>query len=171
MPLADCLRPFNQSDRHKVQPLINELRQAVGDDHLLGIQTELFEVLVKIVGNLPLSSGSGYFWPGSYIDFSLKLSSIALNLLRQRIQFFTMPLAQKEFETQLLKLLVPTICFFFNLRITAMTFCVSAENGDEFRFEVPYEDWFKEHEGQELTLYHNVDPDPEAAAGNTIVSS
>ena len=93
MPLADCLRPFNQSDRHKVQPLINELRQAVGDDHLLGIQTELFEVLVKIVGNLPLSSGSGYFWPGSYIDFSLKLSSIALNLLRQRIQFFTMPLA------------------------------------------------------------------------------
>ena len=166
MPLADCLRPFNQSDRHKVQPLINELRQAVGDDHLLGIQTELFEVLVKIVGNLPLSSGSGYFWPRSYIDFSLKLSSIALNLLRQRIQFFTMPLAQKEFETQLLKLLVPTICFFFNLRITAMTFCVSAENGDEFRFEVPYEDWFKEHEGQELTLYHNVDPDPEAAAGN-----
>lgn len=166
MPLADCLRPFNQSDRHKVQPLVDELRQAVGDDHLLGIQTELFEVLVKIVGNLPLSSGSGYFWPGSYIDFSLKLSSIALNLLRQRIQFFTMPLAQKEFETQLLKLLVPTICFFFNLRITAMTFCVAAENGDEFRFEVPYEDWFKEHEGQELTLYHNVDPDPEAAAGN-----
>lgn len=166
MPLADCLRPFNRSDRHKVQPLINELRQAVGDDHLLGIQTELFEVLVKIVGNLPLSSGSGYFWPGSYIDFSLKLSSIALNLLRQHIQFFTMPLAQKEFETQLLKLLVPTICFFFNLRITAMTFCVAAENGDEFRFEVPYKDWFKEHEGQELTLYHNVDPDPEAASGN-----
>ena len=166
MPLADCLRPFNQSDRHKVQPLINELRQAVGDDHLLGIQTELFEVLVKIVGNLPLSSSSGYFWPGSYIDFSLKLSSIALNLLRQRIQFFTMPLAQKEFETQLLKLLVPTICFFFNLRITAMTFCVAAENGDEFRFEVPYEYWCKEREGQELTLYHNVDPDPEAAAGN-----
>lgn len=166
MPLADCLRPFNQSDRHKVQPLINELRQAVGDDHLLGIQTELFHVLVKIVGNFPLSSGSGYFWPGSYIDFSLKLSCIALSLLRQRIQFFTMPLAQKEFETQLLKLLVLTICFFFNLRITAMTFCVAAENGDEFRFEVPYEDWFKEHEGQELTLYHNVDPDPEAAAGN-----
>lgn len=166
MPLADCLRPFNQSDRHKVQPLINELRQAVGDDHLLGIQTELFDVLVKIVGNFPLSSGSGYFWPGSYIDFSLKLSRIALNLLRQRIQFFTMPLAQKEFETRLLKLLVLTICFFFNLRITAMTFCVAAENGDEFRFEVPYEDWFKEHEGQELTLYHNVDPDPEAAAGN-----
>ena len=166
MPLADCLRPFNQSDRHKVQPLINELRQAVGDDHLLGIQTELFDVLVKIVGNFPLSSGSGYFWPGSYIDFSLKLSCIALNLLRQRIQFFTMPLAQKEFETQLLKLLVPTICFFFNLRITAMTFCVAAENGDEFRFEVPYEDWFKEHEGQELTLYHNVDPDPEDASGN-----
>ena len=166
MPLADCLRPFNQSDRHKVQPLINELRQAVGDDHLLGIQTGLFDVLVKIVGNFPLSSGSGYFWPGSYIDFSLKLSCIALNLLRQRIQFFTMPLAQKEFETQLLKLLVLTICFFFNLRITAMTFCVAAENGDEFRFEVPYEDWFKEHEGQELTLYHNVDPDPEAAAGN-----
>lgn len=166
MPLADCLRPFNQSDRHKVQPLINELRQAVGDDHLLGIQTELFDVLVKIVGNFPLSSGSGYFCPGSYIDFSLKLSRIALNLLRQRIQFFTMPLAQKEFETRLLKLLVLTICFFFNLRITAMTFCVAAENGDEFRFEVPYEDWFKEHEGQELTLYHNVDPDPEAAAGN-----
>lgn len=166
MPLADCLRPFNQSDRHKVQPLINELRQAVGDDHLLEIQTELFELLVKIVGNFPLSSGSGYFWPGSYIDFSLKLSCIALNLLRQRIQFFTMPLAQKEFETQLLKLLVLTICFFFNLRITAMTFCVAAENGDEFRFEVPYEDWFKEHEGQKLTLYHNVDPDPEAAAGN-----
>lgn len=166
MPLADCLRPFNQSDRRKVQPLINELRQAVGDDHLLGIQTELFEVLVKIAGNFPLSSGSGYFWPGSYIDFSLKLSRIALNLLRQRIQFFTMPLAQKEFETQLLKLLVLTICFFFNLRITAMTFCMAAENGDEFRFEVPYEDWFKEHEGQELTLYHNVDPDPEAAAGN-----
>lgn len=166
MPLADCLRPFNQSDRHKVQPLINELRQAVGDDHLLEIQTELFDVLVKIVGNFPLSSGSGYFWLGSYIDFSLKLSCIALNLLRQRIQFFTMPLAQKEFETQLLKLLVLTICFFFNLRITAMMFCVAAENGDEFRFEVPYEDWFKEHEGQELTLYHNVDPDPEAAAGN-----
>ena len=138
MPLADCLRPFNQSDRHKVQPLINELRQAVVDDHLLGIQTELFDVLVKIVGNFPLSSGSGYFWPGSYIDFSLKLSCIALNLLRQRIQFFTMPLAQKEFETQLLKLLVLTICFFLNLRITAMTFCVAAENGDEFRFEVPY---------------------------------
>lgn len=166
LPLADCLRPFNQSDRHNVQPLINELRQALGDDHLLGIQTELFEVLVKIVGNLPLSSGSGYFWPGSYIDFSLKLSRIALNLLRQRIQFFTMPLAQKEFETQLLKLFVLIICFFLNLRITAMMFCVAAENGDEFRFEVPYEDWFKEHEGQELTLYHNVDPDPEAAAGN-----
>ena len=166
MPLADCLRPFNQSDRHNVQPLINELRQAVGDDHLLAIQTELFEVLVKIVGNFPLSSGSGYFWPGSYIDFSLKLSRTALNLLRQRIQFFTMPLAQKEFETQLLKLFVLIICFFLNLRITAMTFCVAAENGDEFRFEVPYEDWFKEHEGQELTLYHNVDPDPEAAAGN-----
>lgn len=166
MPLADCLRPFNQSDRHKVQPLINELRQAVGDDHLLAIQTELFEVLVKIVGNFPLSSGSGYFWPGSYIDFSLKLSRTALNLLRQRIQFFTMPLAQKEFETQLLKLFVLIICFFLNLRITAMTFCVIAENGDEFRFEVPYEDWFKEHEGQELTLYYNVDPDPEAAAGN-----
>lgn len=166
LSLADCLRPFNQSDRHNVQPLINELRQAVGDDHLLAIQTELFEVLVKIVGNFPLSSGSGYFWPGSYIDFSLRLSRIALNLLRQRIQFFTMPLAQKEFETQLLKLFVLIICFFLNLRITAMTFCVIAENGDEFRFEVPYEDWFKEHEGQELTLYHNVDPDPEAAAGN-----
>ncbi|WP_370826057.1 hypothetical protein [Parasutterella excrementihominis] len=166
LPLADCLRPFNQSDRYKVQPLINELRQAVGDDHLLAIQTELFEVLVKIVGNFPLSSGSGYFWPGSYIDFSLKLTRTALNLLRQRIQFFTMPLAQKEFETQLLKLFVLIICFFINLRITAMTFCVAAENGDEFRFEVPYEDWFKEHEGQELTLYYNVDPDPEAAAGN-----
>ena len=166
MPLTDCLRPFNQSDRHKVQPLINDLSQAVGDDHLLAIQTELFEVLVKIAGNFPLSSGSGYFWPGSYIDFSLKLSRIALNLLRQRIQFFTLPLAQKEFETQLLKLLVLTICFFLNLRITAMTFCVAAENGDEFRFEVPYEDWFKEHKGQELALYHNVDPDPEAAAGN-----
>lgn len=166
LPLADCLRPFNQSDRYKVQPLINELRQAVGDDHLLAIQTELFEVLVKIVGNFPLSSGSGYFWPGSYIDFSLKLTRTALNLLRQRIQFFTMPLAQKEFETQLLKLFVLIICFFINLRITAMTFCVAAENGDEFRFEVPYEDWFKEHEGQELTLYYNVDPEPEAAAGN-----
>lgn len=166
LPIADCLRPFNQSDRHNVQPLINELRQAVGDDHLLEIQTELFEVLVKIVGNFPLSSGSGYFWPGSYIDFSLKLSRTALNLLRQRIQFFTMPLAQKEFETQLLKLFVLIICFFLNLRITAMTFCVAAENGDEFRFEVPYEDWFKEHEGQELTLYYNVDPDPDASAGN-----
>lgn len=166
LPLVDCLRPFNEIDRHNVQPLIDELRQAVGDDHLLTILNELFVVLTKIVGNLPLSSSPGYFWPGSYIDFSLKLSSIALNLLRQRIQFFTMPLAQKEFETQLLKLLVPTICFFFNLRITAMTFCVAAENGDEFRFEVPYEDWFKEREGQELTLYHNVDPDPEAAAGN-----
>lgn len=166
LPVADCLRPFDEIDRHNVQPLINELRQAVGDDHLLGIQTELFEILVKLVGNFPLSSGSGYFWPGSYIDFSLKLSRVALNLLRQRIQFFTMPLAQKEFETQLLKLFVLIICFFLNLRITAMTFCVIAENGDEFRFEVPYEDWFKEHEGQELTLYYNVDPDPEAAAGN-----
>ena len=166
LSLVDCLRPFNVIDRHNVQPLIVELRQAVGDDHLLAIQNELFEVLVKIVGNLPLSSSPGYFWPGSYIDFSLKLSRIALNLLRQRIQFFSMPLAQKEFETQLLKLLVLTICLFLNLRITAMTFCVVAENGDEFRFEVPYEDWFKEHEGQELTLYHNVDPDPEAASGN-----
>lgn len=166
LPLVDCLRPFNEIDRHNVQPLIDELRQAVGDDHLLAIQNELFDVLVKIVGNLPLSSSPGYFWPGSYIDFSLKLSRIALNLLRQRIQFFTMPLAQKEFETQLLKLLVLTICLFLNLRLTAMTFCVVAENGDEFRFEVPYEDWFREHEGQELTLYHNVDPDPEAASGN-----
>ena len=78
MPLANCLRPFNQSDRLKLQPLINELSQAVGDDHLLGIQTELFEVLVKIVGNLPLSSGSGYFWPGSYNDFSLKLAALRL---------------------------------------------------------------------------------------------
>lgn len=165
-PLVDCLRPFNEIDRHNVQPLIDELRQAVGDDHLLGIQNELFDVLVKIVGNLPLSSSPGYFWPGSYIEFSLKLSRIALNLLRQRIQFFTMPLAQKEFETQTLKPFVLCTCFFLNLRITAMTFCVAAENGDEFRFEVPYEDWFKEHEGQELTLYHNVDPDPEAASGN-----
>lgn len=166
LPLVDCLRPFNEIDRHNVQPLIDELRQAVGDDHLLNILNELFDVLAKIVGNLPLSSSPGYFRPGSYIDFSLRLSRIALNLLRQRIQFFTMPLAQKEFETQLLKLLVLTICLFLNLRITAMTFCVVAENGDEFRFEVPYEDWFKEHEGQELTLYHNVDPDPEAASGN-----
>lgn len=166
MPLADCLRPFNEIDRHNVQPLIDELRQAAGDDHLLGIQNELFDVLVKIVGNLPLSSSPGYFWPGSYIEFSLKLSRIALNLLRQRIQFFTMPLAQKEFETQTLKPFVLCTCFFLNLRITAMTFCVAAENGDEFRFEVPYEDWFEEHEGQELTLYHNVDPDPEAASGN-----
>jgi len=166
LSLVDCLRPFNEIDRHNVQPLIDELRQAIGDDHLLAIQNELFEVLVKIVGNLPLSSSPGYFWPGSYIDFSLRLSRIALNLLRQRIQFFTMPLAQKEFETQLLKLLVLTICLFLNLRITAMTFCVVAENGDEFRFEVPYEDWFREHEGQELTLYHNIDPDSEAASGN-----
>lgn len=166
LPLVDCLRPFNEIDRHNVQPLIDELRQSVGDDHLLNILNELFDVLAKIVGNLPLSSSPGYFRPGSYIDFSLRLSRIALNLLRQRIQFFTMPLAQKEFETQLLKLLVLTICLFLNLRITAMTFCVVAENGDEFRFEVPYEDWFREHEGQELTLYHNVDPDPEAASGN-----
>lgn len=166
LPLVDCLRPFNEIDRHNVQPLTDELRQAVGDDHLLGIQNELFDVLVRIVGNLPLSSSPGYFWPGSYIDFSLKLSRIALNLLRQRIQFFTMPLAQKEFETQTLKPFVLCTCFFLNLRITAMTFMVAAENGDEFRFEVPYEDWFKEHEGQELTLYHNVDPDPEAASGN-----
>lgn len=63
-----------------------------------------------------------------------------------------MPLAQKEFETQLLKLLVLTICLFLNLRIIAMTFCVVAENGDEFRFGVPYKDWFKEHEWPELTL-------------------
>lgn len=77
-----------------------------------------------------------------------------------------MPLAQKEFEIQLLKLLALTICLFLNLCITAMTFCVVAENGDEFRFEVPFEDWFREHEGEELTLYHNVDPDPEAASGN-----
>lgn len=166
MPLVDCLRPFNEIDRHNVQPLIDELRQAVGDDHLLAVQNELFDVLVKIIGNLPLSSTPGYFWPGSYIDFSLRLSRIALNLLRQRIQFFTMPLAQKEFETQTLKPFVLSLCFFLNLRITAMTFSVQAENGDEFRFEVPYEDWFWEHEGQELTLYHNVDPDPDAASGN-----
>ena len=108
---------------------------------------------------------------GKLHRFLFKVKPHALNLLRQRIQFFTMPLAQKEFETQLLKLLVLTICFFLNLRITAMTFCVAAENGDEFRFEVPYEDWFKEHEGQELTLYYNVDPDPEAAAGTSIASS
>lgn len=82
-----------------------------------------------------------------------------------------MPLAQKEFETQLLKLFVLIICFFLNLRITAMTFCVIAENGDEFRFEVPYEDWFKEHEGQELTLYHNVDPILKLQPATSIVSS
>lgn len=94
--LVDCLRPFEEIDRHNVQPLIDKLRQAVGDDHLLAIQNELFDVLAKIVRNLPLSSSPGYFWPGSYIDFSLRLRRIALNLLRQRIAFFTMPLAQKN---------------------------------------------------------------------------
>ena len=166
VPVSDFLSPFRDSDRKALLPLINQLRQAIGDDHLFAIQNELFEVLTKIVGNLPLNSAPGYFYPGSYNEYSLKLSIIVLNLLRQRIQFFTMPLDQKEFETQTLKLFCLVLCFFLNLRITAMTFSVVAENGDEYRFEVPYEQWLKEHEGQALRLYHNVEPEAEASGGN-----
>lgn len=166
VPVSDFLSPFSDSDRKALLPLTNHLRQAIGDDHLFAIQNELFEVLTRIVGNLPLNSAPGYFYPGSYNEYSLKLSIIVLNLLRQRIQFFTMPLDQKEFETQLLKLFCLILCFFLNLRITAMTFSVVAENGDEYRFEVPYEQWFKEHEGQALRLYHNIDPEAEASGGN-----
>lgn len=166
VPLADCLRTFNESDRAELLPLINQLRQAIGDDHLLLIQNELLDILTKIVGNLPLSSSPGYFYPRSYIRYSLRLSIVTLNLLRQRVQFFTMPLAQKEFETQTLKLFCLTVGLFINLRIAAMTFSVAAENGDEFRFEVSYDQWCKEHEGQELRLYHNVEPNSDAAAAN-----
>lgn len=166
VPVSDFLSPFSNSDRKALLPLTNQLREAIGDDHLFEIQNELFEVLTKIVGNLPLNSAPGYFYPGSYNEYSLKLSIIVVNLLRQRIQFFTMPLDQKEFETQLLKLFCLILCFFLNLRITAMTFSVVAENGDEYRFEVPYEQWFKEHEGQALRLYHNIDPEAEASGGN-----
>ena len=166
VPLADCLRTFNESDRTELLPLINQLRQAIGDDHLLSIQNELLDILTKIVGNLPLSSSPGYFYPRSYIRYSLRLSIVTLNLLRQRVQFFTMPLAQKEFETQTLKLFCLTVGLFINLRITAMTFSVAAENGDEFRFEVTYDQWYKEHVGQELRLYHNVEPNSDAAAAN-----
>ena len=166
VPVSDFLSPFSDSDRKALLPLTNQLRQAIGDDHLYAIQNDLFEVVTRIVGNLPLNSAPGYFYPGSYNEYSLKLSIIVLNLLRQRIQFFTMPLDQKEFETQLLKLFCLILCFFLNLRITAMTFSVVAENGDEYRFEVPYEQWFKEHEGQALRLYHNIDPEAEASGGN-----
>lgn len=166
VPVSDFLSPFCDSDRKALLPLTNQLRQAIGDDLLFAIQNELFEVLTRIVGNLPLNSAPGYFYPGSYNEYSLKLSIIVLNLLRQRIQFFTMPLDQKEFETQLLKLFCLILCFFLNLRITAMTFSVVAENGDEYRFEVPYEQWFKEHEGQALRLYHNIDPEADASGGN-----
>lgn len=166
VPLADCLRTFNESDRAELLPLINQLRQAVGDDYLLSIQNELLDILAKIVGNLPLSSSPGYFYPRSYIQYSLRLSIVTLNLLRQRVQFFTMPLDQKEFETQTLKLFCLTVGLFINLRIAAMTFSVAADNGDEFRFEVPYDQWCKEHEGQELRLYHNVEPNSDAAAAN-----
>lgn len=166
VPVSDFLSPFSDSDRKALLPLTNQLRQAIGDDHLYAIQNDLFEVLTRIVGNLPLNSAPGYFYPGSYNEYSLKLSIIVLNLLRQRIQFFTMPLDQKEFETQLLKLFCLILCFFLNLRITAMTFSVVAENGDEYRFEVPYEQWFKEHEGQALRLYHNIDPEADASGGN-----
>lgn len=166
VPVSDFLSPFCDSDRKALLPLTNQLRQAIGDDQLFEIQNELFEVLTKIVGNLPLNSAPGYFYPGSYNEYSLKLSIIVLNLLRQRIQFFTMPLDQKEFETQLLKLFCLILCFFLNLRITAMTFSVVAENGDEYRFEVPYEQWFKEHKGQALRLYHNIDPEADASGGN-----
>lgn len=166
VPVSDFLSPFSDSDRKALLPLTNQLRQAIGDDHLFAIQNELFEVLTKIVGNLPLNSAPVYFYPGSYNEYSLKLSIIVLNLLRQRIQFFTMPLDQKEFETQLLKLFCLILCFFLNLRITAMTFSIVAENGDEYRFEVPYAQWFKEHEGQALRLYHNIDPEAEASGGN-----
>lgn len=31
MPIVDCLKPFNQFDRHYVQSLIEELTQAIGD--------------------------------------------------------------------------------------------------------------------------------------------
>lgn len=31
MPIVDCLKPFNQFDRHYVQALIEELTQAIGD--------------------------------------------------------------------------------------------------------------------------------------------
>ena len=136
LPLADCLRTFNEFDRTELLPLINQLRQAIGDDHLLSIQNELLDILTKIVGNLPLSSSPGYSYPRSYIRYSLRLSITTLNLLRQRVQFFTMPLAQKEFETQTLKLFCLTVGLFINLRVAAMTFSVAAENGDEFRFEV-----------------------------------
>lgn len=166
VPVSDFLSPFSDSDRKALLPLANQLRQAIGDDHLFAIQNELFEVLTRIVGNLPLNSAPGYFYPGSYNEYSLKLSIIVLNLLRQRIQFFTMPLDQKEFETQLLKLFCLILCFFLNLRIMAMTFSVVAENGDEYRFEVPYAQWFKEHEGQALRLYHNIDPEADASGGN-----
>ena len=47
-----------------------------------------------------------------------------------------------------------------------MTFCVVTQIGDEFRFEMPCKDWFKEHEWQELTLWHNVDAESDAAGGN-----
>lgn len=166
IPLSDCLRTFNESDRAELLPLINQLRQAIGDDHLLSIQNELLDILTKIVGNLPLSSSPGYFYPRSYIRYSLKLSIVTLNLLRQRVQFFTMPLAQKEFETQTLKLFCLTVGLFINLRVAAMTFSVAADNGDEFRFEVPYDQWCKEHEGQEIRLYHNVETNSDAAAAN-----
>lgn len=166
VPLADCLRTFNESDRTELLPLINQLRQAIGDDHLLSIQNELLDILTKIVGNLPLSSSPGYFYPRSYIRYSLRLSIVTLNLLRQRVQFFTMPLAQKEFETQTLKLFCLTVGLFINLRIAAMTFSVAADNGDEYRFEIPYDQWCKEHEGQELRFYHNVEPNSDAAAAN-----
>ena len=166
LPLADCLRTFNEFDRTELLPLINQLRQAIGDDHLLSIQNELLDILTKIVGNLPLSSSPGYSYPRSYIRYSLRLSITTLNLLRQRVQFFTMPLAQKEFEMQTLKLFCLTVGLFINLRVAAMTFSVAAENGDEFRFEVSYDQWCKEHEGQELRLYHNVEPNSDAAAAN-----
>ena len=39
LTLVDCLRLFNEIDRHNVKPLIDELRQTVGDNHLLAIQT------------------------------------------------------------------------------------------------------------------------------------
>lgn len=157
--LEQCLEPLTKEDRAELEKPISELFEAFGENKHNAKLKELTEIIISVVGKLPLNSGPSYFTPLGYVKYSMKFASYSLVNLRDILAHFNLPLKAREEEILTLKLFTVIVAFSFNLRILASSILVVADNGDEFGFEEPFTEWLEKHKGQGLKVYQNVGAD------------
>lgn len=167
--LTDCLTPFSFEDGAFLEAQLKKLNEVFADpEHKETIKT-LFFGLLSIVGKLPLSAGSAFKKPCGCIEASVELACQALVQLRNEIEFFRLPLTDREKEIATSKLAVLVSCLYLYVKLTAMSFEVRSSDGSVFCFSEPFEEWCRAQEGKQLTLLVRSQCDEAAASANTLL--